>query len=429
MTIYNIADILTGVAESVMMIMLCTTFCTKREGFPVWAYAVGYIALAVAINISNTIFNIGIMNVILMILSFFAVTFLYEIKMSTRIVIAVLQYLILVITEVTVLFAITLIYHITVSEVVNSNYYRLLGIIISKMLAFSAVNLIRYKYRGKRYMGTSYWILFFVMFLTSVATVFLIFKLSYNTAQSYMYDLSVLCSFGLMLSTVFALYLYEYLTRQAETIRNQEQYEQQLKTQLKHIDDILATQRQMKKFKHDFNNYIIGLKSYINNNDFKGASDYIGTLDKKFNCGKDIIETGNTAFDAILSTKIAIARSKKITVNTKIQIPEHISVDPTDICIIFGNALDNAIEACDRSELNDKEIDISILCKGEAVLCKISNTTPPPDNLTLGTSKTDKSNHGFGLENIKTALAKYNASPNIEITDTRFILKFVIFIN
>lgn len=277
-------------------------------------------------------------------------------------------------------------------------------------------------------MGTSYWILFFVMFLTSVATVFLIFKLSYNTAQSYMYDLSVLCSFGLMLSTVFALYLYEYLTRQAETIRNQEQYEQQLKTQLKHIDDILATQRQMKKFKHDFNNYIIGLKSYINNNDFKGASDYIGTLGKKFNCEKDI-ETGNTAFDAILSTKIAIARSKKITVNTKIQIPEHISVDPTDICIIFGNAIDNAIEACDRSELNDKEIDISILCKGEAVLCKISNTTPPPDNLTLGTSKTDKSNHGFGLENIKTALAKYNASPNIEITDTRFILKFVIFIN
>lgn len=427
MTIYNIADILTGLVEAVMMIILCGTFCKKRDNLPMGAYVIGVVAVAATINISNAMFNFGMLNVVIMILSFFAMAFLYKSKVATRAILAVLQYLILVITEVLVLFVITLIYDVTVSTVVNTNSYRLLGIIASKMLAFLVINIIRYKYRGNRYMSTSYWILFFMIFLSSVATMFLIFKLSYDIEGAYMYNLSVLCCFGLLFSTVFALYLYEHLTKQAETIRNQEQYEQHLKTQLKHLDDILITQKQIKKFKHDFNNYVIGLQAYIKDGDFQGASNYINELQEKFNHGEDIIETGNTALDAILSTKIAIAESKNIVVSTKIQIPEDISVDPIDMCIIFGNALDNAIEACDRVSATDKKIGITIICKDEAVLCKVVNTAPKSENVLLDTSKTDKQNHGFGLENIKTALAKYNANPTIERTDTEFTLKFVIF--
>lgn len=102
-------------------------------------------------------------------------------------------------------------------------------------------------------------------------------------------------------------------------------------------------------------------------------------------------------------------------------------VEPIDMCVIFGNALDNAIEACDRMDETDKNISITIICKDEAILCKVVNSAPKPVNSLLGTSKADKQNHGFGLENIKTTLAKYNANPTIERTDTEFTLKFVIF--
>lgn len=427
MTIFSIADMLTGLVEAVMMIMLCGTFCKKRKNSNFGVYFVGVIAVAVAINISNAIFNFGMLNVVMMILSFFAMTFLFRSKLATRAVIAVLHYLILVITEVLVLFGITLIYDVTVSTVVNTDSYRLLGIIASKMLAFLVVNIIRYRYKGNRYMNTSYWIFFFLIFLSSVATIFLIFSLSYNIEGAYMYNLSVLCCFGLLFSTVFALYLYEHLTQQAETIRVQEQYEQHLRTQLKHLDDILVTQKQIKKFKHDFNNFHIGLQAYIDSNDLQGASIYLKKLKEKTIGAANVIETGNIALDAILSTKIAIAESRGITVNTKIQIPEEISIDPIDMCIIFGNALDNAIEACDRTEDENKKITITIVCKDKAVLCKVVNTAPKPEIFSQITTKPDKKNHGFGLENIKTALVKYNASPTIERTETEFILKFVIF--
>ena len=156
---------------------------------------------------------------------------------------------------------------------------------------------------------------------------------------------------------------------------------------------------------------------------------YLNDLRKNVNLDECTVETGNPALDAILSTKIAIAKSKGIDVNTIIQIPEYISVAPADLCVIFGNSLDNAIEACERVQTKNKKIGITIICKDKAILCKIVNTSPKPTNSLIDTSKDDKQNHGFGLENIKTALSKYNAYPTIERSDTEFTLKFVIFIN
>lgn len=429
MNIYNVADLLTGLVEAIMMIMLCETFCIKRKNLSFGIYAMAVIAVTVMINISNKVFNFGMLNVVIMILSFFGVSFLYKSKVATKAIIAVLQYLILVITEVLVLFSVTLIFGLTVSEAINTNTYRLLGIIVSKMLAFLVVTIIRYKYQKNNYMNTSYWILFFFMFLTSVATMFLIFKLSYDIERTDMYNLSVLSCFGLLFSTIFALYLYEHITKQTETIKQQEQYEHHLKTQLKHLDDILITQKQIKKFKHDFGNFQIGLSAYLNNNDVGGAKNYLRDLNKKISLEKNIIETGNTALDAILSTKIALAESKGIVVHKKIQIPENIWIEPIDMCAIFGNALDNAIESCERAQTGNKLINISIICKDEVLLCKIANTVSIMENSFWETSKADKQNHGFGLENIKSTLSKYNANPIIERNNDEFILKFLIFKN
>lgn len=428
MNIYNVADLLTGLIKSIMMLMLCETFCRERKNLSFGIYASAAIATAITINVSNEIFNFGILNIVLMTLAFFALSFLYKSKIVTKAIIAVLQYLILVITEVITLFSITLIFGVTVQEVINTDTYRLLGIIVSKMLAFLVISIIRYEFRKNNYMNTSYWALFFLMFLTSVVTIFLIFRFSYDVEKPNMYNLSVLCCFGLFFSTIFALYLYEHTAKQAEKIHEQEQYEHHLRTQLKHFDDILITQKQIKKFKHDFENFKIGLSAYLGRNDIAGAKAYLRNLQEKISLEKSVVETGNTALDSILSTKIAIAESKNIIVEKKIQIPENISIEPIDMCVIFGNVLDNAIEACERVENGHKLIIINIICKDEVLLCKISNTAQFIDNNNLETSKEDKNNHGFGLENIKTTLAKYNSNLIIEKFENEFILKFVIFL-
>lgn len=276
MTIYNIVDIFTCLIESICTFMLYETFLTRKLNIPKWLYGFGIITLVIVINISNTYFNYGFMNVAVMILSFFAASLLYNGKISLKIIFAILSYLLIIITEITVLFGITMLYNISVEEVIDISEYRILGTVVSKMCLLLVVNAIKVIFKKNSFhTGISYWVLLLVMFATSTTVVFLIFTLSFNTTSRIMYNAAILSSLGLLFSTFFALYLYEHLGRQAETIRNQQQYEQNLKMQLKNLDEILITQKQIKKFRHDFDNYTIGLKAYIDNGDYIGAGNYI----------------------------------------------------------------------------------------------------------------------------------------------------------
>ena len=140
------------------------------------------------------------------------------------------------------------------------------------------------------------------------------------------------------------------------------------------------------------------------------------------------IETGNTALDAIINSKKILAESKGIKFITRIQVPESLQIAPSDICMIFGNALDNSIEACDKIETGDKNISIAVIYEDNSITCKIVNPIQS-QNPKFKTTKQDKANHGFGIENIKTALGKYKNVFKITQTENEFILFFVIFIS
>ena len=99
-----------------------------------------------------------------------------------------------------------------------------------------------------------------------------------------------------------------------------------------------------------------------------------------------------------------------------------------DLCVIFGNALDNAIEACECLENQLRVIDFTLVQQESALFCKIVNTAVPKADIGFTTRKTDTENHGFGLENIKTVLDKYDAVPIIEQNNGRFIFSFVIYL-
>lgn len=426
MTIYNFADIFTGFVEAVMLFMFCGSFGKKREGLPMWLSIVGTVVLAALINISNSVFSYGALNTLCMILSMFAVSFIYRISIKTRVIIAVLNMALVSITEVVIMGFMMLAMDISAVEAVNTPEYRLLGIVLSKSLALLIVNIIRLKHKNKKILyAPQYWLFFVTMLITNISVLFLIFEFYFYTEVKAIQTFSVIGSFMLLVSTFFALYLYEHLAEQAEIIYNQKQYEQHLKSQVKHLDEILIAQNKIKKFKHDFLHYIIGIKGYIKDKDYAELEKYTNELESGFVPAKNIIETGNSALDAILSAKCDLAESKNIKFDTKIQIPEKLPIKPIDLCVIFGNALDNAIEACERTKERNKEISLSIICQGQMLFCKISNTAN--ENPTLATEKAEKSEHGFGLENIKTILASYGTEPTIEYSNNQFILKFVIF--
>ena len=241
----------------------------------------------------------------------------------------------------------------------------------------------------------------------------------------YMFALSVI-----LVGMNFVIYYFsvkinnEYEMRLSTELQKQ-QYEQQISSQSKHLDEILIAQKQLKSFRHDIGNHFIAISGYFESSDYKGGMKYIDGIRETITNNTDSVDTGNIALDAIISTKKTIAQSKGIEFVSNLQIPERLNINAIDLCIIFGNALDNAIEACEKIEMH-RTIIVSAVFDDNQLICKITNTAKP-EMSDLQTTKADKENHGFGLANVKQALSKYSHVLKIDQTDKEFILSFIIF--
>lgn len=100
-----------------------------------------------------------------------------------------------------------------------------------------------------------------------------------------------------------------------------------------------------------------------------------------------------------------------------------------DTCTIFANALDNAVKACSDIQNGEKKITLEVKRTNDILSIIIENTKQNHvvyENEKFVSSKLDKHNHGFGVENIKMAVEKYNGIVSIDYTDTIFTLAISI---
>lgn len=415
------------VAEAIVLFMLFEIFLLRKTNRSAGYFFMGIVVLSVLIYISNYFFAFNWTNLVgAMLFSVLISFYYYHGAVIKRFMIAASGILILTICEIVVLFLMTSMLRLSTSEIVNSSYYTLQGTIFSKLLALIICNFFRLKHDLRTFdVGYSYWILFFLLFSSSICATFSLFRVSYEL--SYFNGLSVVSAIGLFFTTFFGLYLYERLARQSEAIRQQEQYEQQLKTELRHLDDILIKQEELKKVRHDMKNQLLVIKSYFEQGHAESGVGYVNTLVDAINETKPAVYSGNVALDAIINTKKILAENKGIEFTIDVMQAADLPMDDVDICVVFGNALDNAIEACERCKNEKRFINFFLIQKGQKLVCKISNTTPIENTSIEQSSKKDKENHGYGLVNIKESLAKYDSEPVIEQKDGVFCLGFVIY--
>ncbi len=424
----SLVNILTCFFEALTTMMLINAYTEKSTYISTRKHIISVLVLGVLFNLCNYFAGIVFSNMMFMWLATVVVSYFYNHKVKINVVISIMSMVLLAVAEILVLFLLTVIFDISVAEATNTNF-RLLGIFISKLLFFSIVKIVCAKlnkysdYKTKN----SYWLLFVTVFVTVLATLYTIFIIQYESHSDKMYNLSVFVSFGLLYCTFITLYFYEKILSQTEKERNQEILEQQMKLQAKHIDEILLTQKQIKKLQHDIKNHNISIQGFFENGDYSGGLEYMKNIGHQIYIPDDMIETGNIALDTIINAKKAVAQSKDIAFETNIQIPENVFVDAADMCIIFGNALDNCIEACERIKDKEKKISVSIVYDDNSLICKIVNTKAKTQGKFLHTIKADKENHGFGISNIETALSKYKNVCRFNQTDNEFVLSFVIF--
>lgn len=198
--------------------------------------------------------------------------------------------------------------------------------------------------------------------------------------------------------------------------------EKQIQTQISYYENRERTYAEIRRFKHDYFNHINCIRSLLKAERYEDVSEYMGSITDMLPSGNLLFNTGNFISDAILSDKQNSVKRENITIEFDGIIPS--SINSSDLCIILGNAVDNAIEA--SRELDGEKI-ISVYggFSHSYFLLRVTNPTNKVTNnsgfLPI-TTKQDKSEHGFGLMNIKSVVDKYDGCMKIENKDNIFTI-------
>lgn len=161
-----------------------------------------------------------------------------------------------------------------------------------------------------------------------------------------------------------------------------------------------------------------------NSRDMKYAlEEMVGELKS---CDKKIC-TVNPVLNSILNSKIQNAEEKGITSTLYIDIPMQINVDYFDLGILIGNLFDNAIEACEKIQTNDRWIILHLSYKNKIFIFQIVNSKSCVDIYTGKSSKKDYVNHGIGLKSIKKIVKKYNGEIDLRDTGKTFEVSGVLY--
>lgn len=212
-------------------------------------------------------------------------------------------------------------------------------------------------------------------------------------------------------------------------------FENQIHAQADYYETLSESNYELRRFKHDYNNMRIGVSELLKAGNSNDALKMFNDCDQILNSATSKIlkfDSGDGIVDALLTEK----QKKASKINTKLVFKGFLTaknISPTDLCVVFGNTLDNAIEACEKLPLRlEKTVNINCNCKGGFIFLTISN--PVVKNIEIrnnfiSTSKQDKTNHGFGLYSLKKTIKKYDGDLKLSCKQNIFTLSIEMDLN
>lgn len=201
--------------------------------------------------------------------------------------------------------------------------------------------------------------------------------------------------------------------------------------QMANLNRLEDYQIDIRRISHDIANHKSVLHKLIIDGDYTNALNYLDVYGTGFANKKDESITSNKILNAILISKNNICIENNITMSLDIQVPTDFGISDFDLCIIIGNLIDNAIEACKKVSSNPF-INIKCTIINDNFIFDMQNSFNGKVSINSNrfiTSKKDKLNHGLGISNVHSTVNNYLGTCSLTFEDNIFSSFVMIPIN
>ena len=206
------------------------------------------------------------------------------------------------------------------------------------------------------------------------------------------------------------------------------QLNQQLEMQKKYYHSLRQAMEAEREVRHNFKHQLAALRGFLETGNKEELYQYCDMLETKLLNIAEIPYTGNAAADGVLYHYACIAKEEKISFKVCCKL-DKLSISDTDLCCLLGNALDNAVTACERYD-GERYITVVSEKSQEILLLTVDNSF---DGMILKKeekilSRKRNNEEGIGIQSMKQICEKYNGTCRFEADKNQFEASFMIHI-
>jgi hypothetical protein len=424
--------VLNHIAGLIIAIRFFNHVLTARKS-NLMIFLVGFIGIGLTV-ILNTLSDGLLASLILTYMFYFFIAHLFYIgKRHVKAVECGFIVLFSFVTEISTAFLFSTIFGSEIQHVREDLMHLIFGGVVSKLLLMMILEMIiRYRDRNASKVFLGSWLLIISIpvisiFLTATSVYGPIYQNAFNAISGF-------SCLAILYINMVAFYLFDSIIVQVNENHRYKFREEQILMQQEQYQSIIEGYNQVKRFRHDMLSHLVTLQGYLLQNQVSEAEEYLGKLSGELDLKKSGMISNNIVVDALINNRKTKAAKEGIEFETEIMIPREFIIDDMDLCILLGNALNNAIEACMRLRDNqiEKKISLKMKYKRNCLLIELSNsydisTVKKSEGQFLSSkSNIEKESHGIGLGNIDAIVEKYGGTFQTNLLDEMFVLKIMI---
>ena len=191
-----------------------------------------------------------------------------------------------------------------------------------------------------------------------------------------------------------------------------------------YVVEVEAIYDRLRGIRHDYRNHLQVIDAYANQSDLTALRDYLKLLTNELNQVDTLIRTGNTLIDALVNTKLTRAASAGVEVKAEAIAPDKLNIPSTDLAIILGNLLNNAIEATLKQQ-GDARIRLYIAPIKNNLYISMMNTMDDAP-LPWYQSLKQPNRQGYGLRRIDAAVQANHGIVNRQWEEGVFVTEVTL---